>query len=150
GMLNSGLQLYWMKQAKTERFGQITTSLHLPQYFSFLLTGQKFSDITSVGCHTLLWDFEKNDYHPWVYEEKISTLLAPVQLPRHRVRIETNGHPVSVGIGVHDSSAALMPYLVSMKDPFILLSTGTWNIAFNPFNHEPLTPEELKQDCLCY
>ncbi|MEY4929833.1 MAG: hypothetical protein RI909_557, partial [Bacteroidota bacterium] len=35
-------------------------------------------------------------------------------------------------------------------EPFVLLSTGTWCISLNPFNHTPLTAEELKQDCLCY
>ena len=55
-----------------------------------------------------------------------------------------------MGVGVHDSSAALMPYLVTQHDPFLLLSTGTWNISFNPFNRQPLTSEELSSDCLCY
>ena len=31
-----------------------------------------------------------------------------------------------------------------------MLSTGTWNICFNPSNHEPLTQHELDHDCLCY
>jgi sugar (pentulose or hexulose) kinase len=31
-----------------------------------------------------------------------------------------------------------------------LISTGTWCISLNPFNHTELTGEELKQDCLCY
>jgi sugar (pentulose or hexulose) kinase len=57
---------------------------------------------------------------------------------------------MKMGVGVHDSSAALMPYLVTQKDPFLLLSTGTWNICFNPFNHETLSNEELASDCLCY
>ena len=34
--------------------------------------------------------------------------------------------------------------------PFVLISTGTWNISMNPFNKTPLTVEELKNDCLCY
>ena len=55
-----------------------------------------------------------------------------------------------IGIGIHDSSAALAPYLVGMDDPFMLVSTGTWSITFNPFNPEPLTFGELKRDCLSY
>lgn len=55
-----------------------------------------------------------------------------------------------MGIGVHDSSAALMPYLATQHNPFLLLSTGTWNICFNPFTDSPLTAEELALDCLCY
>ena len=51
---------------------------------------------------------------------------------------------------MHDSSAALIPYLACFDEPFLLISTGTWCISLNPFNHEPLTAEELQQDCLCY
>jgi sugar (pentulose or hexulose) kinase len=51
---------------------------------------------------------------------------------------------------LHDSSSALIPYLACFSEPFILLSTGTWCISLNPFNDDPLTEEELKQDCLCY
>src|SRR5690606_6079108 len=50
----------------------------------------------------------------------------------------------------HDSSAALIPYLVSFPEPFVLISTGTWAISLNPFNETPLTKEELACDCLCY
>lgn len=54
------------------------------------------------------------------------------------------------GTGLHDSSAALVPYLNQIKQPFLLLSTGTWSISLNPFNNHPITAEELAQDCLCY
>ena len=57
---------------------------------------------------------------------------------------------IAVGAGLHDSSAALIPYLSSFREPFILLSTGTWCISLNPFNQSPLTDDELQHDCLCY
>jgi sugar (pentulose or hexulose) kinase len=150
GMLNSGLQLFWMKKKKTDGFNCIHTTLHFPQYFPFLLTGKKFTDITSIGCHTMLWNYEKNVYHDWVEQEDLIRLFPPVMNSSYSFPAVISGKEVRVGIGVHDSSAALMPYLVSMNEPFLLLSTGTWNIAFNPFNHTPLTPEELEKDCLCY
>ncbi|MEI9908230.1 MAG: hypothetical protein WDO71_00265 [Bacteroidota bacterium] len=57
---------------------------------------------------------------------------------------------IAVGAGLHDSSAALIPYLSSFQEPFILLSTGTWCISLNPFNHSQLSDYELDKDCLCY
>lgn len=57
---------------------------------------------------------------------------------------------IPVGVGLHDSSAALVPYLITFKEPFVLLSTGTWCITLNPFNHSILTDYELHNDCLCY
>lgn len=91
--------------------------------------------MTSLGCHTMLWDFRKNDYHDWVKKEGLVEKFPPI---------------AQTATGLHDSSAALIPYLATMQEPFVLISTGTWCISLNPFNTEPLTPEELAQDCLCY
>jgi sugar (pentulose or hexulose) kinase len=150
GMLNSGLQLYWLKYEKKALFQSITTSLHLPQYFTYLLTGKTFTDITSVGCHTLLWDFKRQDYHRWVDAEDFRKLFPPLYAADHVFDFKVNHQAVKIGIGVHDSSAALMPYLATQQEPFLLLSSGTWNICFNPFNHNPLTSHELAGDCLCF
>ena len=146
GMLNSGLQLYWLKHAKPQLFARIRISLHLPQYLSYLLTGEKFSDYTSVGCHTALWDFARHDYHAWVRREGFDRLLAP--LLQDPVAAVVGG--VLVGTGLHDSSAALLPYLSQHAEPFLLVSTGTWAVTFNPFNAQALTPELLRRDCLSY
>ena len=150
GLLNSGLQLFWLKKLRPEKFQRIHTSLHLPQYFTYLLTSKKFTDITSVGCHTMLWDFHKKDYHHWVDAEGLRALFPSIMKADHTFTIGAAGKNIRMGVGVHDSSAALMPYLVTQKDPFLLLSTGTWNICFNPFNNDPLTQQELTLDCLCY
>lgn len=150
GHLNSGLQLYWLRHNQPKVFKRIKYSLHLPQYISYLLTRKVTSDITSIGCHTQLWDFEKNQYHDWVSEEEIINRLAPIQPADEPVVSLINGKNIPIGIGLHDSSSALMPYLKTFKEPFVLISTGTWCISLNPFNSSPLTEEELKKDCLCY
>ncbi|OON66501.1 FGGY-family carbohydrate kinase [Hymenobacter sp. CRA2] len=146
GMLNSGLQLYWLKHAKPQQFSRIRTSLHLPQYLSYLITGEAFSDYTSVGCHTGLWDYAKGQYHDWVYREGIDDKLAP--LTQDSVAGVVDG--ILVGVGLHDSSAAVLPYLLECQEPFLLVSTGTWAVVLNPFNDQPLTPELLRRDCLSF
>ncbi|RZK82141.1 MAG: carbohydrate kinase [Pedobacter sp.] len=150
GSLNSGMQLYRLKHEKPELFKQVKYALHLPQYLSYLISGEAHSDITSIGCHTNLWDFNKNEYHKWVIEEGIAVKLAPIVASDSVTPAAFPGNNYAVGAGFHDSSAALIPYLVSFSDPFILLSTGTWCISLNPFNSSPLTTQELKDDCLCY
>ncbi|MCW3080298.1 FGGY family carbohydrate kinase [Segetibacter sp.] len=150
GHLNSGMQLYWLKYAKPDIYKQIIKSLHLPQYISYLVTGKYFSDITSIGCHTNLWDFTKEDYHEWVYKEGVIGKLAPVSSGEQVVEASFEGRNIVAGIGLHDSSAALIPYLVSFQEPFVLISTGTWCISLNPFNQAPLTIEELRHDCLSF
>lgn len=148
GMLNSGLQLYWLKYAKPELFERIRWSMHLPQYLSFLFTGIPLSEYSSIGCHTGLWDFVKNDYHAWVYAEGIDRILPPIVDTTTSINATYKGQKLTIGVGIHDSSSALLPYLLADKKPFLLLSTGTWSIALNPFNHEPLSSEDLHNDCL--
>jgi L-fuculokinase len=162
GSLNSGMQLYRIKQQQPELFARIRYSLHLPQYLSFLLTGKVFSDITSIGCHTNLWNFSQQHYHEWVYREGLIDKLAPIRpstsvMPLSAPPSSLPSPPVCsdiaiaiAGIGLHDSSAAMIPYLESFREPFVLISTGTWCITMNPFNDAPLTVAELKKDCLCY
>ena len=36
GMLNSGMQLYWLKKSQPEVFKKIKYALHFPQYISYL------------------------------------------------------------------------------------------------------------------
>ncbi len=150
GNLNSGLQLYRLKYQKPEIYSRIKHTLHLPQYISFLISGGICSDITSIGCHTKLWDFTSHDYHRWVYQEGLDAKLAPIYNGDDVMPIDHAGSQLPVGVGLHDSSAALIPYLANFHEPFILLSTGTWCISLNPFNQSPLTADELNQDCLCY
>ena len=150
GNLNSGMQLYRIKHAKPQLFRKIKYAFHLPQYISHLVCNSRCSDITSVGCHTNLWDFQKGSYHDWVFEEGVLDKLLPIVPSDTTVPVSIDEHRFTAGIGLHDSSAALIPYLFSFHEPFVLISTGTWCISLNPFNHSPLTHQELKNDCLCY
>jgi len=150
GNLNSGLQLYRVKKVKPLIFKNLGFVLHLPQYLSYLFTHQPCTDLTSLGCHTLMWDFELHKYATWVEKENLEKILALIYASDQVFPIELNKRPIQSGLGLHDSSAALIPYLAGFPEPFLLLSTGTWCIALNPFNDQPLTPSELSQDCLCY
>ncbi|GAB3577374.1 FGGY-family carbohydrate kinase [Spirosoma luteolum] len=148
--LNAGLMLYRIKHDKPALFARMRYALHLPQYVSQLFTGQYYTDLTSLGCHTALWDFDRQDYHDWVRAEALDQKLAPLFPGDAVVPATIAGRTLPVGAGLHDSSAALIPYLASFQEPFVLISTGTWCISLNPFNHHPLTAEELQYDCLCY
>jgi sugar (pentulose or hexulose) kinase len=142
------MQLYRLKYEKPEAYKNIKYSLHLPQYLNFINSKTPSTDISSVGCHTNLWSFTRNGYHDWVYKEGLDKKFAP--LYRGDKIVGSIDDKIQIGIGLHDSSAALIPYLTSFHEPFVLISTGTWCISLNPFNHTELTGEELKQDCLCY
>jgi len=150
GMLNSGLQLYWLKYKRPALFQEVKTTLHFPQYLSYLIVKKAFSEITSIGCHTALWDFQKNRSHDWVYAENLNHLFPPVVSTSSVETIQYKRKNILCGVGIHDSSAALVPYLIGLDSTFMLMSSGTWIITFNPFSEVPLTVEDLKRDCLQY
>lgn len=147
--LNSGLQLYRLKYEKSLTI-KPGYSLHLPQFLSYLVTRKVYSDITSIGCHTMLWNFEKHDYHEWVDKEGITKRLAPIYPSSQLLDADRQWGQLKAGVGLHDSSSAIIPYLAAFRDPFVLISTGTWSISLNPFNNAPLTSWELEKDCLSF
>ncbi|MFK7814563.1 MAG: FGGY-family carbohydrate kinase [Maribacter sp.] len=150
GMLNSGMQLYWLKHRKPTTFKKIKYSLHLPQYISFSFTGTPVSEYTSIGCHTGLWDYNKKDYHTWVYEEGIAKILPPIVSSDTGYFKSFNGKKIKIGVGIHDSSAALLTYTRNSRSKFLLVSTGTWSITLNPFSNELLTKQDVTDNCSNY
>ncbi|MCW0482266.1 FGGY-family carbohydrate kinase [Gaoshiqia sediminis] len=147
-LLNSGIQILWLKLEKADVFDKARSILHFPQYLSYSLCGKVVSEPTSIGCHTFMWDYDNMAYHPWIKDQNIEL---PQPVTNDVVfESEIRGKKVLVGTGIHDSSASLVPYLKGSDEPFILLSTGTWCITMNPFNSEPLTADQLEQDCLCF
>jgi sugar (pentulose or hexulose) kinase len=148
GMLNSGIQILWLKTAKPEVFSKVRYILHFPQYLSYLISGKICSEHTSIGCHTGLWDFDNMKYHQWVTDQELD-LPGPVPVGTF-TEVVIDGKRIKVGIGIHDSSSSLAPYFTGNKGKFLLISSGTWCINMNPFNNEKLSVEQLDNDCLCY
>jgi len=149
GMLNTGLQMYWLKNAKPYLYQKVKTLLHYPQYLSYLFTKQPTADFTSIGAHTATWDFDQMKYHDWLQKESIS--LPEPSHGKDAILSAVNGQDIYIGSGAHDSSASIVPLLEKNKDnEFILLSTGTWVLTMNPFSKEILTKEQLNNNCLCF
>jgi L-fuculokinase len=146
GMLNSGLQAFWLKYRKLETFKNVRYAMHFPQFVSYLFTQKPYADYTSIGCHTGIWDFEKKQYLDWLKQEHLHMLSLEIKPASHFENVENS----NIGIGIHDSSAALVPYLKCIKEPFVLISTGTWSVSMNPFNNTGLSKKELENDCLQY
>ena len=135
---------------KPEIFKKIKYSLHLPQYLSYIFSGVPLSEYKSIGCHTALWNYETKDYQDWVYKEEIHNILPPLVSTETSLNINYNGKRIKIGVGIHDSSSALLPYVRSVKKPFVLVSTGTWSIALNPFIDTPLTEKDVTSGCINY
>lgn len=148
GMLNAGFQLHYLKEYKPQIHKKITHSLHFPQYLSYLFTNEMVSEYTSIGCHTSMWNFKKMEYHSWIRDSGFINQLPRIVPTDYSFQVKLQGHSVNIGVGIHDTSSAMIPYLLGIKEPFCLLSTGTWSLSMNAFNSKPLKDEELKKDCL--
>jgi len=149
GMLNAGLQILNLKRTQPDVWKKVNSIVHYPQYLSYLFSKNVTADFTSIGAHTALWDFDKMQYHDWLMEENIK-LPKPVK-GDEVTYTEINGTKVAVGSGLHDSSSSIVPVLKeeSCKN-YVLLSTGTWIIAMNPFSQEKLSKHQLNNNCLCF
>ncbi|MBK8634883.1 MAG: hypothetical protein IPN72_15470 [Saprospiraceae bacterium] len=150
GMLNTGFQLFWLKNKKPSVFQKILKSVHLPQYFSFLFTGRPMNELTSLGCHTSLWDFKRNQVHQWLNDFNIQGLIPTLEPADHYTQVSITGKNIWIGNGIHDSSAALLPYKTGVSSPFMLISSGTWSIILNPFDQSEITQNHINQELIYY
>ena len=58
-----------------------------------------------------MWNFDKMEYHNWLADEGI---VLPDPVPVTTLTNETfTGKSIPVGVGIHDSSASLAPFLES-------------------------------------
>ncbi|WP_167856023.1 FGGY-family carbohydrate kinase [Natronospirillum operosum] len=134
--LNLGRQLYWLSRAYRQAFERVTDILLYPQYWGWLLSGVKASEVTSLGCHTDLWDPMREDFSSLTdrmgWRELLPDLqptgevLGPVQ-PELAARL---GLPEDCMVcnGIHDSNASLVPHLLTRSAPFTVVSSGTWTV----------------------
>lgn len=133
--LNLGRQLYAMRARSPAAWRRAHSILTYPQYWSWRLTGELASEVTSLGCHTDLWRPRTGRVSALASREGWAAMLPTVRPAWHSM-----GHPrpalglsprITVCNGIHDSNAAYLRYLAGVPAPFAVLSTGTWMIAFN-------------------
>lgn len=144
---NVGAQLFWLQRRFPERFAGARAILTYPQYWLWRMTGVATNEITSIGCHTDLWDQRHWRWSSLADRQGWTRKLAPLRsatVPAGVLRDELAAAwglacPVPVAGGLHDSNASLVPHLIDRKPPFSVLSSGTWAIHFGV----GATPEAL-------
>ncbi|WP_447761496.1 FGGY-family carbohydrate kinase [Sphingopyxis panaciterrae] len=159
--LNLGAQLFRLETLDLE-LAQGTQILPWAQYWSWLLSGVAASEVTSLGCHTDLWNPLTGEpsclaeRHGWAKRlaplrragDVIGT-LTPAWAARTGLRADTRIH-----CGLHDSNAALLaargfPEIADSEST--VLSTGTWFIAMrSPRDAASMDTRRLDEarDCL--
>lgn len=137
--LNAGRQLYWLSKIEPEKFNQVDTILMYPQYWAWRLCGIAVSEMTSLGCHTDLWQPAKNCYSSFIERMGWEELFPPMSSSGDSLGLVLEGLGEELGLpkdcevinGIHDSNASLVPYLLKEHQPFTVISTGTWVVIAN-------------------
>lgn len=136
--LNVGAQLFWQLRRDRLLLDRIASIVTYPQYWSYRLTGAQYTEMTSLGAHTDLWNAREQSFSSLVRRLVITDKMAPVQIAarcteslKPDVAALTGLSPgIPVACGIHDSNASLYPYLLTRNGPFSVVSTGTWVISF--------------------
>ncbi len=140
GGLNLGKQLFWQARRFSAEFSRAKWILPYPQYWGFRLSGVAATEITSIGCHTDLWNFGADRFSDLVTAQgwrrmfaafrPARAVLGPIRPALAQKLGLRAGIPVHVGI--HDSNASLLPHLMARTAPFAVVSTGTWVVVCAP------------------
>ncbi|MEJ0096991.1 MAG: FGGY-family carbohydrate kinase [Bauldia sp.] len=152
--LNAGRQFYWQARQFAGEFARVDAILPYPQYWVWRLTGEKASEITSLGCHTDLWNPRTGAWSGLAVSEGWDRLFPPLAKAWDTVGtllpsvVAATGLPPACRVvaGIHDSNASLLPHLLTRPKPFSVLSTGTWMIVFAPGGD--LDRLDAARDCL--
>ncbi|HEV2597887.1 carbohydrate kinase [Sphingopyxis sp.] len=159
GGLNLGAQLYWMDRLYP-RVMAGATLLPWAQYWALFLSGRAASEVTSLGCHSDLWNPLRGRFAPLADRMGWSRRFAPLSRAgdilgpiRPEIAART-GLPATTQIytGLHDSNAALLAargFAEIEGHEATILSTGTWFVAMR-LTAEAVDPTRLREgrDCL--
>ena len=135
--LNIGKQITWLEWKFPTKFKQVASILLYPQYWVWRMTGKKITEITSLGCHTDMWDISNSTYSKLVTSRKWDIKMPPLCNTKSfssrgsEVFIQASGinKDCQIYSGLHDSSAGYIKYIGQEK---IIISSGTWVVFFSP------------------
>ena len=137
--LNLGRQFFFLKTRHPSAYGQAARVLLYPQFWAWRFSGVAGSEVTSLACHTDLWDVRHGHYSPAAERLGLDALLPPI-----RSAAEVLG-PISVEFaqatglrrdcrvlcGIHDSNASYLCHSSwrPPAEPMTVVSSGTWVVV---------------------
>ena len=136
--LNLGRQIYWQSKKYENIWPMVTDILTYPQYISWLLTGNKFSEISSLSCHTDLWDPFKKTFSGLAKSLKLNKIFPKLNhaheisglISDNFLKKKCLNNSCLVYVGGHDSSLAFYGYLGLLRVRKIaIVSSGTWIVV---------------------
>lgn len=135
--LNLGAQIFWQMDAFPDDAKRVAHVVAYPQFWAYRLTGVMANEVTSLGCHTDLWNPWTASFSALVDEQGWTELMAPMRkagdvlgtLMPNIAQDAGMPHGIPVMCGIHDSNASLYPHLTTRVAPFSVVSSGTWVIC---------------------
>ena len=77
--LNMGVQLDWIERHHPQLLADAETLLPYPQYWAWWLCGVATSEVSSLGCHTLLWEPKAQSFSDWAESRGWAYRFAPMR-----------------------------------------------------------------------
>lgn len=138
--LNLGAQLHWLEELMPDMATSKAVIVPWAQYWAWVLSGVAAAEVTSLGCHTDLWNPVSRQPSALAHRRGWDRRLAPLRragdvLGRLRpdwVARTGLAPDTQILCGLHDSNAALLAARgfpeVAARDATVI-STGTWFVA---------------------
>ncbi len=161
--LNIGSQLHYLEAMAPEAFAGATL-LPYAQYWAWLLSGVAVSEVTSLGCHSDLWNPAGGTFSPMALRRGWAAQFAPMARAGEVIGTllpelaEATGlsNRVRIHAGLHDSNAALNAargFAEVARQEATVLSTGTWFVAMRSMGATGAAPVDFaalpeQRDCL--
>jgi L-fuculokinase len=137
--LNLGRQLFFLQERAPELFARAATFVSWAQYWTFILSGVRGIEPTSMGAHTDLWEPRARRLAPLVARQGWDRLMPPALSAREAVGLirpelaAATGLPPTLRVmgGIHDSNCSYWRHRAvrPAEDRFAVVSTGTWIIV---------------------
>ena len=154
--LNLGRQLFWIEKNFPKYFNSSTAILLYPQYWVWRMTGKLLTEVTSLGCHSDLWNIKEKKYSSLVKLKKWCNKIPPLHSANDPVGYVSESFVKETGIdkdclvysGLHDSNASYLRYINNeRKGKKVIISSGTWLVLFSPSSKLDTLLED--RDMLC-
>lgn len=160
--LNLGAQIFWHARRDPKFFERVRYILSYAQYWTWRLSGVLCSEVTSLGCHTDLWNPGKGTFSSLAISEGWAERFAPLRSAwekagplRPEIAEAVGLSPdCQVHVGLHDSNAALALVIARHQHNEtaalpVILTTGTWYVAMAPGIAPAAVSESLRPDRDC-
>lgn len=146
--INLGRHLFHVQRHFPGALERADAFLCYPQFWGWRLSGTRASEVSYLGAHTDFWRPREARLSSLVERFGWTRLFPPLRsawetlgVLRPEVAASTGLSPTTrIVCGAHDSNASLVPYLRSRREPFTLISTGTWVIIMAVGGVGPLDP----------